>query len=409
MTSATPPHVLVVDQSPTTRSPAGSCVLAQVQGLLPDHRVTVFAADCDLPPGDRFAWKRVPAPRKPLVLRYLAFQWLARLRVLAWRLAGGRAVLVQATQGQFVGADIVYAHFCHRAYLQGPWAKSGVRGLRRWARWVNHRFNAFTEARAVTRAARIVVPSLGLARELAGCYPGSEAKLVTIPNPVDVDRFVRPHGFDRSAARASLGLRDDAFVFAFVALGDFSRKGLGLVIEALSQLPAALRERAQVLVVGGQPGEIGEFRHLAERHAVASAVHFAGLQSDIRTHLWCADAFVFPSSYETFSLVIHQAAAAGLPLIVSRGLYGVEDLVQDGVNGWTVDRETAPIRDALAAALSLAPDELGRMGTASQASVQRCHPLAFVESWRRLYAQMLGTAPRDKGVNTAPAAGGGQA
>lgn len=400
------PHVVVVDQSPTSGSPAGSCVLTQVQGLLSDHCVTVFADQCELPVGERLAWKRVPVPRKPLFLRYVAFQCLARLKLLAWRLAGGRAALVQATQGQFVGADIVYAHFCHRAYLQGPWKQSGVRGPRRWARWINHRFNAWTEARAVARATRVVVPSLGLAREVAACYPGSESKLVTIPNPVDTDRFRRPPGFDRAAARAGFGLPQHAFVFAFVALGDFSRKGLGLVIEALAGLEPRLRERARLLVVGGQPGEIESFRQLTLRHGVDGSVRFLGLQADVRPCLWCADGFVFPSTYETFSLAVHQAAAAALPLVVTRGLYGVEELVHDGVNGWAVERRAQAIRAAMQALLELPADELHRMGEASRRAVQRCHPGAFVDSWRRLYAQMLGTGDA---VAPRTATGGGAA
>lgn len=405
---STTPHIVVIDQSPTSRSPAGSCVLAEIQGLMPDHHVTVFADQCELAPNERLAWKRVAVPRKPLLLRYVAFQALVRLRVLAWRLGGGRPALLQATQGQFVGADIVYAHFCHRAYLQGAWNKSGVTGLRRWARWFNHRFNAYTEARAVARASRVVVPSLGLARELAACYPGSGTKLVTIPNPVDIDRFRRPPGYDHGPVRAGLGLRGDACVFAFIALGDFSRKGLGLVIEALAALPQPLRERAQLLVVGGQAGEIDEFREFARRHQVEDKVRFAGLQSDVRPHLWCADAFVFPSTYETFSLVIHQAAAAGLPLVVSRGLYGVEDLVQDGVNGWAVARDVASVGVAMQTMLQLPDDERRRMADAARRSVQRCHPSAFVDSWRRLYAEMLGTATSHT-VPATPAAGGGQA
>ncbi|MCM5681332.1 glycosyltransferase family 4 protein [Schlegelella sp. S2-27] len=404
---STPPRLVVIDQSPTSRSPAGSCVLAQIQGLMPDHHVTVFADQWESPPNEHLVWKRVAVPRKPLLLRYVAFQALVRLRVLAWRLAGGRSVLVQATQGQFVGADIVYAHFCHRAYLQDAWKKSGVTGPRRWARWLNHRFNAYTEARAVMRASRVVVPSLGLARELAACYPGSEAKLATIPNPVDVDRFGRPQDFDRRPVRAELGLRNDSFVFAFIALGDFSRKGLGLVIEALAALPQPLGERAEVLVVGGQAGEIDEFRQLARRHLVEDKIRFAGLQSDVRPHLWCADAFVFPSTYETFSLVIHQAAAAGLPLVVSRGLYGVEDLVHDGVNGWAVERDAASIRVAMETMLQLPEDELRRMAAAAQRAVQRCHPSVFVDSWRRLYADMLGTGSGDA-MPATPAAGGGR-
>jgi UDP-glucose:(heptosyl)LPS alpha-1,3-glucosyltransferase len=49
------------------------------------------------------------------------------------------------------------------------------------------------------------------------------------------------------------------------------------------------------------------------------------------------DALVLPTAYETFSLVTFEAAASGLPLLVSR-VSGVEDLLQDGRNGWFIGR-----------------------------------------------------------------------
>ena len=60
------------------------------------------------------------------------------------------------------------------------------------------------------------------------------------------------------------------------------------------------------------------------------------MQSDVRPYLWSSDVFVFPSLYETFSLVTYEAAASGLPIVVSQ-LYGVEDLLRDGDNGFLIE------------------------------------------------------------------------
>ena len=378
------PSLVVFDQAIAAASPAGSCVLAEIAGLAETRRVTVFSERCEIAEPGRIDWVRVPLPKGPLVLRYVAFQLLAPVLYAVWRLRGGKAAQVQTTQGQYTGADIAYAHFCHGAYLAGPWKSSPVRGVRRLARRLNHGFNAFFEKRAFHRASRVVVPSLGLARELSLQYPAVAERIVTIANPVDIARFAPQADFDRAGLRASVGLRPEAVVFGFMALGDFARKGLGLVIEALAGLPAEQRQRAQVLVIGGQPREIDEYRALAARHGVADAVVFVGLQKDVRPYLWASDVFAFPSLYEIFSLAILQAAAAGLPTIVSQGLYGAEEFVRDSENGWLVPRTAEGVRAAMAQAVA----ERGRLpawAAAAQAAVKQYSREAFVAKWKQLY------------------------
>lgn len=381
------PRVAVFDQSVAERSPAGSCVLAQVAGLAGRHRVTVFSDRCEAAPDAGVDWVRVPLPRRPVLLRYLVFQALAPFAYGFWRLRGHRADWVQSTQGQFARADIVYAHFCHRAYLKGPWKTTPVRGLRRALRWCNHAFNAFFERRAMARATRIVVPSAGLAREIAREYPGSSGRLVTIPNPVDAAHFAPPPGFDRAAQRREAGLPEDALVFAFMALGDFARKGLPLLLEGLAGLPESLRAPARVLVIGGRPDEIAGARREAEGLGLGEAVRFVGLQQDVRPWLWASDVFAFPSAYETFSLALHQAAAAGLPLLACSGLHGVDELVRPGVNGWRVERNATAVGSAMADAL-LGRERLPQLAQAAREAVRPCSREAFVARWTRLYSEL---------------------
>ena len=54
---------------------------------------------------------------------------------------------------------------------------------------------------------------------------------------------------------------------------------------------------------------------------------FVGRETQVRPFLWLADAFVFPTAYEAFSLSILEAAA-GLPLIVTR-VDGVGDFASN--------------------------------------------------------------------------------
>lgn len=385
------PRLAIVDMAVERKSPAGSCVLAEVRGLASSFDITVFSDSCDAEDEPGVSWVRVALPGKPTLFRYVVFHLMMPLRVALWRLKGGSAVLVQATQGQLPGADLVYAHFCHAAYLKGAWRSSTATGPRRWARWLNHVWNAWYEARAMSVAQLVVVPSLGLQRELMVEYPNVASRVVRIPNPVDVEHFSRPASFDRTRARADLGLGDEDLVLAFVALGDFSRKGLGLLIEALGDLTEVDRSTLKLLVIGGQPSEILTFKSEAALRGVAHHLVFVGMQSDVRPYLWASDAFVFPSAYEIFSLAILQAAAAGLPVLVSANLYGAEEFVVDGENGWVVERNVAGVCNGLLRILADRP-RMKELSVASACSVAQYSLGAFEDRWNALYSGPLTNA-----------------
>ncbi len=391
-------RLVVFDLSVTRVSPAGSCVRTELAALAADWDITVFSDALDNPAPGRIRHVRVPLPARPVALRYPLFHLLAGLRYAAWRLRHGRPELIQATQGQFPGADVVYAHFCHRAYLDGAWRGVGTPGLRGVLRGFMHRYNAVAEARALRRARRVVVPSLGLAREIAVTYPDVAARVQVIPNPVDLDAFARPWHYDPAPMRGECGFGADDLVLVFVALGDFARKGLGLLIEALGETDAP---GLRLLVVGGRAGEVAQFRQLAVQQGVAGHVHFAGLQSDVRPYLWAADALALPSAYETFSLVAYQAAAAGLPVLAAP-VHGVEELLEDGVNGFVIERSVPGVRAGLGRLLE-ARASLPAMGARARAvAAERCAPEAFGTRWAEVLEVLL--EPRLAPVRRGPAA-----
>lgn len=377
------PWIAVMDLSVTKNSPAGSCVLAEVMGLADDYDITVFSDAFDNTRPDRVQWVRVPLPKKPGVLRYVLFHLLAPTMLRRHiRLRGRLPWLIQATQGQYVGADICYAHFCHRAYLQDRWRLQSASGLRRLLRWLVYQYNAHFEARAFRRARIVVAPSAGLVRELVATYPFLQGRVYSNPNPVDVAAFARPKAFDRAGQLHALGLSTGHLVLCFAALGDFSRKGLALVLEAMAGLGSA---SPILIVVGGSPSEIDEYRRLGNMLGLQDRVAFTGFQPDVRPFFWAADLFVFPSTYETFALVVLQAMAAGMPAIATR-LHGVEDYAIDGENAWIVEREVNAIRLAIQRVL----DNRGLLKQASDAaahSVAAYDTPGFVGRWRELLAK----------------------
>jgi len=207
--------------------------------------------------------------------------------------------------------------------------------------------------------------------------------VTVIPNPVDVERMRPPTERDRRAARDHLGLSDEDIVFVFVALGHFERKGLPLLFEALGKLDD---ERVQLIVVGGTADLISVYRKKANGLGIGNRVRFVGMQTDVRPFLHASDVFVLPSAYETFSLVALEAAAAGLPLLVT-ALHGVEEYVREGRNGFVVERELAAIAEGMAKFVALSPAERAALGQVARHDATRYRPDAFVDAWRAVYAE----------------------
>ena len=202
-----------------------------------------------------------------------------------------------------------------------------------------------------------------------------------LPNPVDVDRMRMPADFDRDSARAAQGLIREDMVLLFVALGHFERKGLPLLLDAMRR---TANPRIRLVVVGGTKDTVGRWQRRVKEIGLAEQVSFAGMQRDVRPFLWTADAFVLPSHYEVFPLVTLEAAAAGLPLIVTK-LNGAEEFLNPGVNGFLVERADTSIAGVLSHLPAMAAERLREMGRRAQEDVQRYATRHFISRWREFY------------------------
>jgi glycosyltransferase involved in cell wall biosynthesis len=88
-----------------------------------------------------------------------------------------------------------------------------------------------------------------------------------------------------------------------------------------------------------------------------------------------ASLFVLPTLADEWGLVVNEAMAAGLPVLGSVYSQAVEELVQDGVNGWVFRPDDPEAIDAvLERALLVGAPELARMGAAARDAVRFLTP-----------------------------------
>jgi glycosyltransferase involved in cell wall biosynthesis len=345
------------------------------------HSVTTISRRCSLPPHDHLRWVRIQGPARPFPLAYSWFFLAGSLAVFRYRRVG----LLHTTGAVvFNRADISTVHHCHH----GVHAKTSVISMSRsnLIFRVNARISEFMKIIAERicyqpgTTAHLVGDSKGLAKELVQHFPRMNGAISVIPLGVDVDEF-HPNPRDRAKIRDELRLRDEDFVTVFVG-GDWERKGLRYAVEAASATPGT-----HLLVVGS--GDVPRYRRVADEFGGSERVRFIGQPGRVAPYYSASDAFLFPTAYETFSMVTHEAAAAGLPLLVTR-VSGVEELITDGINGWFIERDSKSIGLRLAE-LRDKPELRREMGRQSREAASRRSWPAMVNSYVSLYSRLVET------------------
>jgi glycosyltransferase involved in cell wall biosynthesis len=74
-------------------------------------------------------------------------------------------------------------------------------------------------------------------------------------------------------------------------------------------------------------------------------------------------------------MVVNEAMSIGLPVLGSRHSQAVEELVEEGVTGWTfVPDRPESVDEALERVLRTPPEQLARMGAAARDRVRSLTP-----------------------------------
>jgi UDP-glucose:(heptosyl)LPS alpha-1,3-glucosyltransferase len=106
------------------------------------------------------------------------------------------------------------------------------------------------------------------------------------------------------------------------------RKGATFVLEALARVP----ELRLVFVAHGRSDA---WQALARELNVQERATFCAGTNAIERYYAAADLLVFPTFHDAFGLVVSEAMASGLPVIVSRHA-GAAELINNGLEGFVL-------------------------------------------------------------------------
>lgn len=347
------PHVVVVSHDIQNFGGMSTILNESIKRITADYDVSVVSTSISDALQDDVTWIRVRVPRRPFILRFVLFFCIAAIKVR--RLRPDLVHSVGAIIPNRV--DAVSVFHCHAGVLDRV-GRVGPPGAP-MARRVNSAVGtalAFAAERWCYRATRckvFLVLSTGVEGELRRRF--GELNIVIAEAGVD-SQLYSPNPVSRAGIRADQGVVDD-LVLLFLG-GDWDRKGLSHVIRAARVLERA-RVPVSLWVVGH--GDFARFTKLSDHLGLAGRVHFFDAPVCCRRFYHGADVFVLPSHYEAFSLVMLEAAASGLPLVVSD--VGVaRDLIGAGKGGHIVSPHAADVARAVQdlAQRAAAREDMGR-------------------------------------------------
>jgi len=179
----------------------------------------------------------------------------------------------------------------------------------------------------------------------------------------------------------------------FLAINLFvPKKNIFFLISSYAAYRRTAGTHAWDLVLCGD----GELRPQIEKHitglALQDTVHLPGFlqQDELLPYFAHARYFVHASVQEQWGLVVNEAMAAGLPVLVSNRCGCFEDLVKEGVNGFGFDPENPQQLTDLMLKMSSKEVNLKAMGEASLEHIKKFSPDYFAQGLMQAVEYALG-------------------
>ena len=180
------------------------------------------------------------------------------------------------------------------------------------------------------RANAVRCVSQRLKKQLINDFRVKEEKIIVVPIFVDIKSALSLR--DRTSGRSNLTYsefnqrlprrpeygspRNDTGVFIFLTVGRLvPGKNIGLQLEAMREVIKKYPDM-ELWIIGGGP-ERERLKKLSYELGVASYAKFLDFQADVLPYYAKAEAFLLTSSSEGWGMAVIEAAAFGLPIIMT--------------------------------------------------------------------------------------------
>jgi 1,2-diacylglycerol 3-alpha-glucosyltransferase len=172
----------------------------------------------------------------------------------------------------------------------------------------------------------VIAPSHKIERQLRGWHTKSPIRIL----PTGVDKITTTTRA-KSAFKTKFGIKQQDLVITFVGrLG--SEKNLELLLSAFAIVVEKV-PTAKLMLIGRHEHQI-KLERMARELGISARVIFTGYveHAKLGAAYESSAVFAFPSRTDTQGLVIHEAASAGLPIVMIDK--DITEVVKDGKNGY---------------------------------------------------------------------------
>jgi len=251
--------------------------------------------------------------------------------------------LVHSQSVDSLSADVVTMHSCLKAIRNSKGSHYEPNTFIRMAGKILFfpftKIYLLTEKHILINSKKIITVSQRVKEEILENYRIPENKIAVIPNGVDLYKF-KYDSLKRANIRNRYGIDENEVVLIFVG-HMFKTKGLDFVMDAISRI-----EKIKLFVVG-EDFNINVYKKNAIKAGIQNRVIFVGnILKGIEDFYTASDIFLLPSASEGFPLTSLEAAASGLPLIVTK-VGGLKEFVIDRFNGFFVARNSEEIEERI--------------------------------------------------------------
>ena len=176
-----------------------------------------------------------------------------------------------------------------------------------------------------------------------------------------------------------------------VARLEKNQKRQYLLIEAFALL-ADKFPNWQVEFWGSEPdgGTVytAELQKLIQDRGLDARVFLKGNSNDIYSHYKASDIFAFPSAFEGFPLAMTEAMSVGLPVVAYKECPAVNELIEDGKDGYLVENGVKPLAEGLQR-LMQDREIRSRMGQYAHEAMRKYTPESVWNQWENLMKKVI--------------------
>lgn len=297
------------------------------------------------------------------------FGWISFLKILSFHWKAGAMLRKEKY-------DVIYGlcqFFPLNAYYAGGgvhkhWMKLRYPG--RLSRWMKYLFSPVHLSMIWLEhhicnplgSQHIITNSVLVKKHILSYYSFPAARIHVVYDGVDASLFNPGVKKQSKALRAFYKIDRKDIVLGFIS-NNWPRKGLDLILSALSKLPHHFK-----LVVAGRGNTEAYKNKMKTLRLTEDRVHFLGVMEEIQKVYALTDIFLLPTLYDPFAQVCREALACGIP-VVTTPENGAAEIIKNHINGFVL--KDFYDEDGLQHFLrSLTVTELQEMSKAASLSVQ---------------------------------------